>query len=118
MYGTKLPNLELLQERFFNSISNELKVRKITNPTFEVVGVFLQTWGSTALGFGGIGGQAMTEAYTTVIHNYDTGYMAVFFSERLAYIVYHPNEKFIEDLRNRNMKPVYNSKSYNKAKEQ
>lgn len=29
--------------------------------------MFPQAWGSTSLGFGGIGGQAMTSAYTTVI---------------------------------------------------
>lgn len=29
---------------------------------------FIQTWGSTSLGFEGIGGQAFTDAYTTVIY--------------------------------------------------
>lgn len=48
---------------------------------------FPQGWGSTALGFGGIGGASMTEAQTTVIFNETRSYMAVFFGDRLAYEV-------------------------------
>ena len=51
--------------------------------------VFPQTWGSTALGFGGIGGQAISEAYTTVVDAPDCRMRAVYFggSGRLAYLV-------------------------------
>lgn len=33
------------------------------------VHLFPQTWGSTALGYGGLGGAAMTQAYTVVVSN-------------------------------------------------
>ena len=50
-----------------------------------VYAMFPQTWSSTALGFGGIGGQAMTDAYTIVIGcNYNYVY-CVYFGGRFAY---------------------------------
>lgn len=50
-----------------------------------VEAMFPQMWGSTALGFGGAGGQAMTTAYTIVIgcnHNY---HYCVYFGGSFAY---------------------------------
>jgi hypothetical protein len=52
----------------------------------EVYAMFAQTWGSTALGFGGIGGAAMTPAYTVIVRGPD-GHLAVYFGLRLAYVV-------------------------------
>lgn len=50
--------------------------------------VFSQTWSSTALGYGGVGGQAITQAYTVVVVSEMTGHAAVYFgSGRLAYLV-------------------------------
>lgn len=57
---------------------------------------FPQTWGSTALGFGGIGGQAMTTAYTTVVLCCDVA--AVYFGGRLAYVIKNPTRTLWEDL--------------------
>lgn len=111
----ELPNLALIQERFFNSIQNVLMQNGVRYPTFEIVDVFAQTWGSTALGFGGIGGCAMTKAYTTVILNEDLGCVGVFFGERLAYIIKCPNEKFVADLKNRNMCSIDGYMRYEKA---
>lgn len=108
----KLPNLPLIQERFFNSILSDLIQNNIRHPEFEVINVFSQTWGSTALGFGDIGGQAITTAYTTIIENVDLGYVAVFFGEHMAYIIKHPNEKFVEDVKKRNMCSVSNCSKY------
>lgn len=52
------------------------------------VTVFRQSWSSTALGYGGIGGQAFTHAYTVVVECDSTGYRAVYFGGgRLAYLV-------------------------------
>jgi hypothetical protein len=48
--------------------------------------MFTQMWGSTALGFGGIGGQAMTEAYTVVVQGPD-GTCAVYWDGKWAYNV-------------------------------
>lgn len=50
-----------------------------------VEAMFPQMWGSTALGFGGAGGQAMTTAYTIVIgcdYNY---HYCVYFGGQFAY---------------------------------
>ena len=65
---------------------------------------FTQTWPSTALGFDVfMAGDAMTTAYTTVIQCDDECYH-VFFDRRYAYTVVKPNETFINDLRNRELK--------------
>ncbi len=111
-----LPNLPLIQERFYNAIKEELTKNQTRYPVFEVMAVFLQTWGSTALGFGGFGGQSMTNAYTTVIQSGDLGYAAVFFGNTMAYIVQHPNDKFWEDVREGHMCAVSNCSKYEKAK--
>lgn len=71
---------------------------------------FHQIWGSTALGFGGIGGAAMTGAYTTVVVSGDTA--AVFFSGRWAYSIDGYNEKLSEDIKRNNMAAVSDSKKY------
>lgn len=107
-----LPNLPLIQERFFNSIQGDLIQNDIHYPQFEIIDVFSQTWGSTALGFDGIGGCAITSAYTTIILNNDLGYVGVFFGERMAYVIKHPNEKFVEDIKKRNMCSVSNCSKY------
>ncbi|MGY3581384.1 hypothetical protein ACVIGB_000547 [Bradyrhizobium sp. USDA 4341] len=46
--------------------------------------LFPQTWSSTALGYGGIGGQAMTEAYTVIVTD-DRVSCVYFGGGRLAY---------------------------------
>lgn len=51
------------------------------------VEMFLQTWSSTALGFGGVGGQAITSAYTVIVHCPNALASAVYFGGRLAYLV-------------------------------
>lgn len=111
---TELPNLELIQERFYNHIKPELSALKYY-PEFELT-VFLQTWGSTTLGFGGIGGQAITSAYTTVIWEENTGFYGVFFGERLAYVIKNPNDLFIEDLRKQRMNECSKSGVYRREK--
>lgn len=51
-----------------------------------VVAMFPQTWGSTSIGFGGLGGAAMTTAYTVVLTVHGTEF-AVYFGGRFAYLV-------------------------------
>lgn len=48
---------------------NLIMIKKIRRPYVQEleVDMFLQGWGSTALGYGGIGGSAMTDAYTVVV---------------------------------------------------
>ena len=109
---TELPCLPLIQERFWNAIKDDLtKEDKRYYPEFQMT-MFLQTWGSTALGFGGIGGQAITSAYTTVVEDIYTGWCGVFFGEKLAYKIKNPNKKFYEDVCNHDMRPVYEKVIY------
>jgi hypothetical protein len=65
--------------------------------------MFPQTWGSTALGFGGIGGQAISSAYVCVIESNLVGGYAVYFGGRLAYVIDRPNELFIEHIARQRM---------------
>ena len=74
------------------------KTRKHSFYDLTVYSMFPQTWSSTALGFGGIGGQAFTSAYVCIIESNLVGGYAVYFSSRLAYVINRPNEKFIEDI--------------------
>jgi hypothetical protein len=74
---------------------------------------FEQVWGSTALGFGGIGGQAMTPARTYVfIPNVDGEDYIVYFAGRFAYKASINSEKFREDMRKGHLEPVYRSGKY------
>lgn len=66
------------------------RVRQPEAHEVEVVAMFPQTWGSTALGFGGIGGAAMTSAYTIVIRGPGRD-CAVYWAGRFAYLVPHDN---------------------------
>lgn len=66
---------------------------------------FPQTWGSTALGFGGIGGQAMTTALTVVVIS---GVQAcVYFGGTFAYRIDEINEAFSSDLRRFSLKEEF-----------
>lgn len=72
---------------------------------------FDQTWDSTALGFGGIGGSAITTARTYVLIPMDEEKAYVYFGGRFAYQC-GINDKFREDLRNRRMSDVMGSGKY------
>lgn len=74
------------------------KSRKYTDYDVTVEAMFPQTWGSTALGFGGIGGAAMTTAYTIVIRSDLNGQYAVYFGGSFAYRIDRPNEQFFLDI--------------------
>lgn len=67
--------------------------------------VFQQTWGSTALGFGGIGGAAMTSANVVVVTG-PGGHRSVYFGGRLAYLIRRPNRQFFEDVSKHSMADV------------
>ena len=73
----------------------------------DAIEIFEQMWGSTALGFGGMGGQAMTSAMTyVVIPEYADGPAYVYFGGRFAYEVKNFNERFKEDIRKGRMASV------------
>lgn len=60
------------------------KVRRPDISEIQVTAMFPQTWGSTALGFGGIGGAAMTPAYTVVVTG-PSNQVAVYWAGQHAY---------------------------------
>ena len=64
---------------------------------------FSQVWPSTALGFGGVGGSAMTSAMTTIIQTEGNKYY-VFFGGRLAYCIENPTDEFRKDIYRQCMK--------------
>lgn len=81
------------------------KAEKATVDDF-VMYTFTQLWGSTALGFGGVGGQAMTTANTYVFVpecvNQDC---FVYFGGRFAYSAPFC-QTFMDDVRSQRMEPV------------
>jgi hypothetical protein len=72
--------------------------------------MFEQTWGSTALGFGGIGGQAITGAYTIIVEG-PMGDACVYFHGRLAYRIERPNAQFRQDIADGRMHQVAGAKA-------
>ena len=120
---TKLPNLELLRfkaslyfqqdEEFLLKARN---LKKYETLDFEVE-AFPQLWGSTCTGFditedgkATIGGCAMTTEYTTVVHEKRTDFYCVFFGDRPCYAVHNPTKEFYEDLKDRNLASLSESK--------
>jgi hypothetical protein len=65
---------------------------------------FRQIWGSTALGFSGVGGQALTPA-TTIVIKYQK-HAAVYFNGQHAYDLYTLGSKFKEAIMNEQMPSV------------
>lgn len=126
----KYPNLELIEYITDNLAIENFDILLNTYCHRFRMYVFPQTWSSTALGFSGCGGQAITEAYTTVVEmswdyvnktddirglnltTSDDKIYAVFFDGKLAYICLNPNEQFFEDLNNKCMKPQNKSQAY------
>lgn len=83
----------------------------------EVYAMFPQVWGDTSLGFGGVGGQAFTTAYTTIVSD-GGGSFAVYFGGRLAYVlaVQDLNESaFHKDIELREMAEVSKRSKYRRA---
>ena len=74
--------------------------------------IFEQIWGSTALGFGGVGGQAMTSEYTYVFVPVTCNQKCfVYFVGRFAYAVPY-SEAFMQDVMNHRVEPAYRAGKY------
>lgn len=86
------------------------KSRKHTDYDMQVVNMFPQTWGSTALGFGGIGGAAMTTAYTIILSSNLNGEYLVYFGPQFAYKIIQPSDAFFEDITKGSMCAVSSAK--------
>lgn len=72
---------------------------------------FDQMWASTALGFSGFGGSAMTTERTYVFIPKESEVAFVFFGDGFAYMA-HTNERFWEDVKNQDMASVSESVRY------
>ena len=100
------PNLELLEYQFIQEIAKRYKLK---NPKITAE-MFLQMWGSTATAFDicddgspAIGGCAMTEAYTVIFHERNSDIYGIFVDNKPCYLVTNPSEKFLEDIKNKNI---------------
>jgi hypothetical protein len=79
------------------------RTRRPTARDFGVYAMFPQTWGSTALGHGGVGGASVTTAYTVVLECYHTQEFLVYFGGRFCYKVSRRSaniHQFAKDCRN------------------
>ena len=99
-----------------NTVPRVTKTRRVQMDEVEVV-MFPQTWGSTALGYGGMGGAAVTPAYTVVV-SYEN-HMCVYFGYgRLAYRLDYNQmsaegrERWREDLQAQNLEDIRGSGKY------
>ena len=124
-HGEKLPELDILKNRVETCILSIVKFDKSMFLNHSVYS-FLQVWPSTALGFGGVGGDAMTTRYTTVFRSYILSYnfknsedseysrvkgkyfYTVFFDSRFAYFIESDgkSEKIEYDIHKESMKSV------------
>lgn len=89
--------------------------RRPTTRDFGVYSMFAQTWGSTALGHGGVGGAAMTTAYTIVLECQHTGEFLVYFGGTFCYTVSRKSaniQSFVEDCRNHCLESKRKSEKY------
>lgn len=80
--------------------------------------MFEQVWGSTTLGFGGLGGQAMTTANTYVFVPVTCNQNCfVYFGSGFAYEA-EVCEQLKQDIKNHSMKPCYQAGHYRKREEE
>lgn len=116
VYSALLKDLNDVEERKYRPHPAEKEPPLIKRRPHEheiEVYSFPQTWGSTALGFGGIGGSAMTTALTVVVM---CGREAcVYFGGSFAYRIKDANDRFFEDMRSHNMSEVHGAvKAYSR----
>lgn len=100
-----------------NAIPTVTRIRRPMVDELEVI-MFPQSWGSTALGYGGLGGAAMTSAYTIIISYHSTTYCVYFGRGQLAYKLTWADmsplgrDNFFKDVANRSMTDVRGSAKY------
>lgn len=103
---------DVIETRSWSKDKSEIKRR----PQISEIEVysFPQTWGSTALGFGGIGGSAMTTALTVIVmHGVEA---CVYFGGEFAYRIDDINHVFRSDMQLYAMNPVHGArKRYEKT---
>lgn len=99
--------------------TNEHKsIAKTCRPTIRDFGVYVmfpQTWGSTALGHGGVGGASVTTAYTIVLECYHTQEFLVYFGGSFCYKLDRRSkniDQFVEDCKNHCLASKRKSEKY------
>ena len=125
----KIPNLELLLYKAQQILAHDPDFIQMIavimgNDNHEKVNLdfsvecFSQIWGSTCTGFDVteagepvMAGSAMTEEYTTIVHEKTTDIYCVFFGDRPCYKVDSPSNEFYEDMRNRQMASLSRAKN-------
>lgn len=122
------PNLELMEYKAFIAFKDneellkkfeEAKEKRGRFAGFDFVAeAFTQMWGSSCTAFDvcedgspAIGGCAMTEAYTVVIHERLTDTYFVFVNNKLCYYVENANQTFLDDLKEHRIKPLSEAKN-------
>jgi hypothetical protein len=96
-----------------NCVPQTLQTRRPCEDEVQVH-MFCQTWGSTALGYGGMGGAAVTTAYTVIV--YDSDCYCVYFGQgELAYQIKYSQLStqgklvFKQDIQSQNMASKQNA---------
>lgn len=90
----------------YRETGEDVRIKSLRRPTtrdFGVYAMFPQTWGSTSLGHGGMGGSAVTTAYTIVLECYATQEFLVYFGGQMCYRVNRNSKNidaFLEDCKN------------------
>jgi hypothetical protein len=109
-------NARTAEEKRASMSATVKALRRPTTRDFGVYGMWSQTWGSTALGHGGMGGAAMTAAYTVVLECYHTQEFLVYFGSQMCYKVDRRSKNldaFVEDCKNHNLASKRDSGKYN-----
>ena len=102
----------------YRETGEDVRIKSLRRPTtrdFGVYAMFPQTWGSTALGHGGMGGAAMTTAYTVVLECQHTSEFLVYFGGSFCYKVNRRSaniEQFVEDCKNHCLASKRQSEKY------
>lgn len=111
-----LPEFEY-QERdwskgFQEGVEPEYITKKRKHDEYDVAlySMYTQTWSSTSLGFGGVGGQAITDSYTVVIESLRILGFCVYFGGRFAYRIDKPNSQFWTDIQMQSLSGVDDAK--------
>jgi hypothetical protein len=113
MLNAKTPEARIL--------AKEQRVKFARRPTtrdFCVFAMFAESWPSTALGHGGMGGSSMTDAYTIILECNYTSEFLVYFGGQFCYRVGKRSKNvdlFLQDCSNRRMKTLKESTKYNES---
>jgi hypothetical protein len=108
-------NARTAEEKRASMSATVKALRRPTTRDFGVYAMFPQTWSSTALGHGGMGGAAMTAAYTVVLECYHTQEFLVYFGGQYCYTVSRRSKNlnvFVEDCRNHCLASKRDSEKY------